>query len=253
MVVYFTGPGNSRYCARLVARQLEDGLMDSFHFIRDGIAAELVSEKPWVFVSPTYAWRLPRVFEAFLRSGFFSGSREAYFVMTCGSGVGAPEPYIHALGREKGLVCRGVLQVVMPENYIAMFDAPREAQARQIISAALPALEEGGACIREGRDFPPRSPGLADRLKSGPVNPLFYRFCVKAGPFHATAACVACGKCARVCPLGSIRLEDGRPVWEGRCTHCMACICGCPEEAIKYGKASRGKPRYQCPSDQETR
>ena len=90
MVVYFTGTGNSRYCARLLARQLEDGLMDSFHFIRDGIAAELVSEKPWVFVSPTYAWRLHRVFEAFLRSGFFSGSREAYFVMTCGSGVGAP-------------------------------------------------------------------------------------------------------------------------------------------------------------------
>lgn len=25
------------------------------------------------------------------------------------------------------------------------------------------------------------------------------------------------------------------------------CICGCPTAAIEYGKASKGKPRYQCP------
>ena len=31
---------------------------------------------------------------------------------------------------------------------------------------------------------------------------------------------------------------------------CMACICGCPAEAIEYGKKSRGKPRYQCPKDE---
>ena len=28
------------------------------------------------------------------------------------------------------------------------------------------------------------------------------------------------------------------------CTHCMACICYCPKEAIEYGKKSKGKPRY---------
>ena len=27
-------------------------------------------------------------------------------------------------------------------------------------------------------------------------------------------------------------------------THCMACICYCPKEAIEYGKKSKGKPRY---------
>ena len=32
-----------------------------------------------------------------------------------------------------------------------------------------------------------------------------------------------------------------------QCTHCMACICRCPSEAIEYGKHSIGKPRYVCP------
>ena len=62
-----------------------------------------------------------------------------------------------------------------------------------------------------------------------------------------TDACVSCGKCAAVCPLGNIAMVARKPRWGGDCTHCMACICGCPAEAIEYGKKSLGKPRYQCP------
>ena len=36
------------------------------------------------------------------------------------------------------------------------------------------------------------------------------------------------------CPLNNIRLENGKPVWGKHCTHCMACICDCPKEAIEY-------------------
>ena len=142
MVVSFSGTGNSQYCARLLAERLGDETVDSFPFIRSKKTAALSSEKPWVFVSPTYAWRLPRIFEEFIRNGQFSGSREAWFIMTCGSEIGAPDPYIQALCREESLVFRGVLPVVMPENYIAMFQAPQEAEARQIVAAARPTLEE---------------------------------------------------------------------------------------------------------------
>ena len=43
---------------------------------------------------------------------------------------------------------------------------------------------------------------------------------------------------------GIIRLIDKKPVWGEKCTHCMACICYCPAEAIEYGIKSLGKPRY---------
>ena len=42
----------------------------------------------------------------------------------------------------------------------------------------------------------------------------------------------------------NITLQTGKPVWGQNCTHCMACICYCPAEAIEYGKKSLGKPRY---------
>ena len=70
---------------------------------------------------------------------------------------------------------------------------------------------------------------------------------VKATKFCATDACIGCGKCVERCVLNNIRLENGKPKWGEHCTHCMACICGCPTEAIEYGKTSRGKRRYQCP------
>ena len=56
--------------------------------------------------------------------------------------------------------------------------------------------------------------------------------------------CIGCGKCVELCPLNNIHLENGKPLWGKNCTHCMACICYCPKEAIEYGKKSRGKPRY---------
>lgn len=247
MILYFSGTGNSRYAAELLADRLQDRCIDSFRYIRDGIAADFVSHKPWVFVCPTYAWRAPRIFLDCLRAGHFAGSRDAYFVMTCGSDIGRPEPELRALCAEKHLVYRGTLPVVMPENYIAMFSAPQPDEARRIVAAARPVLEQAAGRIAAGRDFPARNTGVLDAIKSGPVNGAFYRFQIKARPFTVSDACVSCGKCAALCPLGNVRLQGGRPLWGDECTHCMACICGCPAHAIEYGRVSRGKPRYQCP------
>ena len=135
----------------------------------------------------------------------------------------------------------------MPENYIAMFPVPDAIQAARIIEQSRPTILKGASLIRQGQPFPAKKPSVLDRLKSGPVNNLFYRFFIKADSFYAKDTCIGCGKCALHCMLNNIHLSGGKPVWGNACTHCMACICGCPVEAIEYGKASKGKPRYQCP------
>ena len=247
MIVYFSGTGNSRYCAQLLAHRLGDDCMDTFSYIRNGIALELISSRPWVFVAPTYGWQLPRVFIQLLRTGLFSGCRDAYFVMTCGSDIGCAGRKNRDLCQTMGLTYRGTLPVIMPENYIAMFSAPQPQEAQAIIAAAQPALESCAAAIQSGKDISEGRTGILDHLKSGAVNQLFYRFCVKAKPFTVSDACISCGKCVQDCPLGNIRLSQGKPVWGTHCTHCMACICSCPTQAIEYGRISRGKPRYQCP------
>lgn len=250
MIVYFTGTGNSRHCAQLLAGQLEDQCVSAFHWIRDGIGAELQSEKPWVFVSPTYAWQLPRVFGDFIRTSAFSGSRQAYFVLTCGGETGNACQGLEKLSAEKNFVFQGLAPVVMPDNYLVMFPSPKPEEIRTLLEAAPGKLEEIARHIQAGEPLPPLRVGLMDKVKSGPINQGMYRYFIRTKKFQVTEGCISCGKCERVCPLGSIRLEGGKPVWGDKCTHCMACLSLCPAEAIEYGKATRGKERYRCPDYQ---
>lgn len=247
MIVYYTGTGNSRYAAEYLVSATGDALVDAAPYIQSGKAAALTSEKPWVFVSPTYGWRIPRIFREFIERGAFSGSREAYFVMTCGSEIGNAGAYLQKLCAEKEFVFRGVQEVVMPENYVAMFYVPGETESAEIRSSADRTLAQTADFMCAGKNFPHHGAALIDRVKSTVVNPVFYAVCVKSRAFTVSDTCIGCGKCAKGCPVNGIEMKNGKPVWTGACTHCMACICGCPAAAIEYGRQSLGKPRYQCP------
>ncbi len=246
MIVYFTGTGNSRYCANLLAHKLEDEVIDSLPFIKDGIAAELISEKPWVFVGPVYAWQMAHIFVDFIRAGNFSGSKDAYFVITCGGSIGGAGEYMRALCREKGLNYKGTIPVVMPENYVAMFSVPDEEKSRRMVKIAHQRLEKRAQLIAEGENFPEEKIGFKSRFLSGAVNKGFYMGFVNAKKFYATDKCIRCGKCTRLCPYNNISIVDGKVTWGDKCTHCMACISYCPTEAIEHGKTSVGKRRYRC-------
>lgn len=247
MILYFSGTGNSRFAAQFLAHRLQDEMVDVTKQIQSGTKGAFHSERPWIFVTPTYGWQIPHVFEDYIRKSDFSGSHESYFVLTCGSEIGNAGKYAARLCAEKKMEYCGILEVVMPENYIAMFSVPNHDEAIRIIEKAKPVLQQGAELIQEKKHFPIPHISAADQLKSGIVNTLFYRLFVKADAFYAKENCIGCGKCVNACPLNNIKLVDKRPVWGKSCTHCMACICGCPAEAIEYGKKSRGKPRYQCP------
>lgn len=48
-----------------------------------------------------------------------------------------------------------------------------------------------------------------------------------------TEKCTGCGICEKVCPSGSIRVENGRAVHiPGNCQTCLACVHACPQKAI---------------------
>ena len=56
--------------------------------------------------------------------------------MTCGSEIGNAAKYNRELCQAKGIEYMGTAQVIMPENYIAMFKVPQADEARQIIKRA---------------------------------------------------------------------------------------------------------------------
>ena len=244
MIFCFSGTGNSRYLANRIAEALCNTVIDLNTKIKANDHTPVQTDGNVIVVAPTYAWRIPRIVTAWLLKTQLLGAERIWFVMDCGSEIGNAAKYNRQLARQKGLCDMGTTQILMPENYIAMFGAPQPDEARAIVQNAEPSLLEAIACIQAGRSFSPPRNNLYDRLVSGPINPAFYRLLVKANAFRVKDGCIGCGKCAANCPMNNIQLKDGRPVWSRECTHCMACICYCPVEAIEYGKRSAGKPRY---------
>lgn len=244
MILYFSGTGNSRYAAELIQQVTGDEMVCLNKLIKTGQKRDFANDRPLVIVAPTYAWRLPRLVTNYLQGANFSGNRKAYFLLTCGDGAGAAATFADRLCRQKGLTFMGLAAVVMPENYIALFQAPDGPEAAAIIRCAEPQLHQLAGQIAAGLPLPLAKPGFFGRVCSLLVNPLFYHFIIKAKAFRATEKCVSCGNCTKLCPLNNIRLVEGTPQWGAACTHCMACICGCPEQAIEYGRRSQGKIRY---------
>lgn len=244
MILYFSGTGNSAHIAQKIGENISDETQDLFNKIRDHDFSQLRSDTPWVIVSPTYAWRIPRVLQEWLTKTTLTGNRDIYFVMTCGKNIGNAGAHIKKLCTSKGLHYKGCAAVVMPENYIALFSAPAEGEAREIIRRAEEKINKVSLLIKNKEKLLQPAVTFKDRIDSGVINDIFYPAFVHAKKFYATDACISCGKCEKVCPMKNITLEKGKPVWSDHCTHCMACICRCPTEAIEYGKHTKGLSRY---------
>lgn len=250
MVFYFSGTGNSQLVALEIAKITADVEIVSINqYLKAGKEASFTSKGPLVFVAPTYSWRLPRIVEAWISRTGFEGAKDAYFVLTCGGDCGNAAFYAQKLCDGKGLRFRGLAQVLMPENYLALFPTPDEAQCRTIIENAKPRIAQIAERIRSGRPFDSSPASLVAKLESGPVNPLFYALFVHDKGFTVSGNCVSCGQCALRCPLNNIRLTEGRPVWGGNCTHCMACIGGCPAKAIEYKGKTQARHRHYIMND----
>lgn len=246
MILYFTGTGNSKYCADFLADKLGDTVFDLSQRIKKKDFSPLESEKNWIICAPTYAWRIPDVVTEFLSKTKLNGNSEMYFVMTCGGQIGKAEKYNLELCRKIGKSYCGTVKVKMAENYLAMFDVTDEKEEELLMNEAVKILSDASALMKKQEKLTTVKEGAAGILLSGPVNKMFNKFYLKDDKFFVKDNCTSCGLCEKKCPLGNIGLKDGRPVWNGNCTHCMACISYCPVEAIEYGKKSMDKRRYRC-------
>ena len=134
MIFYFSGTGNSNYVAKRIADALGDALVNLNGRIKSGDTSPVETGERVIIVTPTYAWRIPRVVRDWLRKTELRGAKRSWFVMTCGSEIGNADKYNRELCAEKAISCMGTAQIVMPENYIAMFSAPQADEARHFFA-----------------------------------------------------------------------------------------------------------------------
>ena len=101
MILYFSGTGNSEYAARRISTETKDKLMNLGERIRSRDFSGIHSDTPWVVAAPTYAWRIPRVLEEWLKNTELRGNKNIYFVMTCGGNIGNAGRYLKSWPGQK--------------------------------------------------------------------------------------------------------------------------------------------------------
>lgn len=242
MVLYFSGTGNSRYVAKKIAEVSGDEIISINRRLKAQDYSAVSSERPLVFVGPVYAGRLPRVMDDYIRKVNFTGTKRAYFIGTCAQTPWVTAEYVEKLCREKDFALLGFQSIIMPQGYIAGGGTQPKEVNDKILKEAETKIEKIAETIRDKQILPKEQPGKA--IMSKILNPIMYSVMISAKGFSVTDKCTGCGKCEDRCPLNNVKLVDGKPSWGKDCTHCMACIAGCPAEAIEYGKKTQGKTRY---------
>ncbi len=244
MILYFSGTGNSKYVAERISEETGDCLFCINEKIKNGETTQIDEKERLVFVTPTYAWRIPHVVEKWILNTVFPKGLPCYFIMSCGDSIGNAMKFNKAICAKKDFCYMGTARVIMPENYIALFNTPGRDEAVKIVSEAESFIDGAINKIKNNELLNDLKPNLLDNFLSGAVNAAFYPMFVKDKGFTVKDSCVGCGKCKEICPVNNISLLEKKPKWQGGCTHCMGCISYCPKGAIEYKNSTQNKVKY---------
>ena len=76
MILYFSGTGNSKYVAKRIADALGDALVNLNDRIKASDTSSVETGERVIIVTPTYAWRIPRVVRDWLLKTELHGARD---------------------------------------------------------------------------------------------------------------------------------------------------------------------------------
>jgi ferredoxin len=240
-IFYFTGTGNSLFIARRLSERFPD-------FRLTPVAAHAAEPRIDIggaavgFVFPAYYGGLPNIIRRFVKKLAFQGEPYIFCVVT------AAYPWscfaLHQMKNLLGAKGRGLnagFYVAMAENYIVKYDVPSREKREAIDLNCERTLAEILTAIENRRNHSVVETAFYALV---PYPYFMSRLPRKDRHFHADGRCTGCGICEKVCPVGNIRLTEGRPRWNNRCECCMACISFCPPAAIQWKQVTVRRGRY---------
>lgn len=253
MVLYFSATGNSKLVADYISEILTDDCICLNGYLRSGEKCVFKSDEPFIFIAPIYAWRFPASIEELIRKAKLSGNRKIYFIGTMESQAGSCGKHLRLIADHKKMEYMGFKAISMPSNYILGRALPDEAEALQIIKRAVPHIEAVCDKISACQELDSDKGQFLGSICSGLINAAFNKLFISSRGYRVSDACISCGLCERICPVGNIVLRGKVPEFGRECIGCYGCINRCPSNAIDIGNITVGRRRYVCPQYDDIR
>ena len=257
MIFYFSGCGNTRWAAWNMANIQNEPLFFIPEVMKGDCSFTLQNSEKIGFLFPVYSWAQPDIVTRFIQRLKLNNYRGQYLFMvcTCGDDAGLTRQVFASSLERRGWRLDSAFSIRMPNTYICLpgFHVDRLAHRKEKLENAPSRLQYINERVSQ------KVSGQFDVVqgswpwaKTHLIQPLFQRFLIDDGPFHATGKCIGCKTCERSCPVGNIDMMDGRPGWQHQCTLCLGCYHHCPTHAIEYGRWTAGKEQYIHRSQEET-
>jgi NAD-dependent dihydropyrimidine dehydrogenase PreA subunit len=252
MIIFFSGTGNTKHCATMLAKLLGEQLMPlSVSHLSDPRSAHISSEDGrviWMF--PTYSWGIPVRLAQLMKYAHFDFAADAvhWMVTTCGDDIGCTADQWRKIFAHRGCKTATAFSVQMPNTYTFMkgYDVDSFELAEAKVFEAQARVEYVAQVIGKGEKIADMvTRGKFPWIKSHIIYHYFNKFCTSPKPFTADDKCTKCGLCQRTCPMDNISPNNGKPMWGENCLLCSRCYHICPHQAVQYGKQTRNKGQHR--------
>lgn len=224
MLFYFSATGNCMYASQ----QLESNIKSIPQVLKE---ESLVFEDETIgIVTPVYAGEMPHIVRRFIEKATFK-TNYFYVISTFGMNDSVASMWASDFCKAQGIDVHYANTLQMVDNYLPSFDMNEQKAMDKKIPEQLSTIKED---IKNRKHYikQPTEDGIEK------YNMVQVRF--KEHPelnngeqIMMTDKCIGCGICTRVCPLGNIKLVDGKAVKINKeCEFCLACVHSCPSKAI---------------------
>ena len=234
IIYVFSGTGNTLAVAKEYRAALS---IETEIFEIDETSESFPSPDGYDFIGigyPVHAFNAPPAVRRFCRKLRTNTSRPLFIFHTGGEGLPFNDSSSFAI---RGILCRNGFRILSEQHYVMPYNMifrhsdemvkHMVTYMRRIVPLHVSKIENG---ITEKMEMMPVRHIISVILR---IEWIYARAQGKA--MKANNSCISCGLCARSCPMGNIKMVNGKPQFGTNCTLCVRCSFSCPVNAISIG------------------
>lgn len=232
--IYLSGTGNTEHCIKKLLGIIDPGAICLP--VEDAkCLSELKGSEEIYLAYPTQFSNMPYMIRDFINktSDIWNG-KKVFLLSTMGAFSGDSTGCAARLLKKYGASIIGGALIRMPDSVCDNKLLKKSLEDNQrIVKEADMKIEKTASEIKNGK-YPQEGLSFFAHMAGlfGQRLWFYNKTTGYSNKLKISDNCIGCGYCAMNCPMGNLKISNGKAIPSDRCAMCYRCISGCPKKAI---------------------